>query len=380
MAALAVVSFHYTGRDNVAWAQSVRVVFPFLSRFTIYGGFGPYLFFIISGFVVLMSAWGRGLPTFIGSRVARLYPAYWVAVLVTATVLFFDRQILPLWSSIGLPGVAINLTMLQSAFGAPHVDGVFWTLWVELKFYILLAGLVLVGITRARVLALCLIWPVVAAMASATDSVLLTQLLEPHFAPFFCIGILLYLVHREGWTGPAALLLALNFCFALWVCSAYYIPWSIAVAGAPVSFRGLAVLLTLCVGAVAAATLTPLRRLDWAWLSLLGALTYPLYLMHQETGWILLHHLSSRLPAYVAVGAVTLTFLVAAYLVHRFVERPLTPALRRVIERDLGRSGARTDAPWPRHETADLPTAYLRHRPPAPMPQPRSSATAGSPV
>jgi peptidoglycan/LPS O-acetylase OafA/YrhL len=371
VAALSVVLFHFTGRDSVAWAESVRDVFPFVSQFTIYGGFGPYLFFMISGFVVLMSAWGRRVPAFIASRVGRLYPAYWVAVLVAAVVLVLNQHIIDRWDSLGFPGVALNLTMFQSAFGVGHVDGVFWTLWVELKFYLLLVVMICIGITRARLLALCLVWPVAAALAARTDAVLLAQLLEPHYAPFFCIGILLYLVYREGWSGPTALLLVLNTCFALWVCAAHYIPWSVAVAGAPVSMRGLAVLLFLCIGAVAAATLTPLRRVDWRWLTLLGALTYPLYLVHQVPGWVLLHRLGPVLPAYAAVALVTVLVLVAAYLVHRFVETPFGPRLRRIVERDLERALDQDRAARPRHQAALPVPADRRPRPPLHAPGPR---------
>jgi peptidoglycan/LPS O-acetylase OafA/YrhL len=219
--------------------------------------------------------------------------------------------------------------------------------------------MLLAGITRNRILALCLLWPVVGAVAAEAGSTVLVALLEPVYAPFFCIGILLYLLHREGWSGAAGLLLAFNFCVALWRCSAYYIPWSVTVAGAGVSFRALAVLLTLSVAVIAAATLTRLQRLDWRWLSTLGALTYPLYLLHEYPGWVLLHRLGPVLPAHVAVGAVIVAMLVAAHLVHRFVERPLAPRLRRAVERDLGGVRVRPRLPVPRHEA--VPQKAERH-------------------
>jgi peptidoglycan/LPS O-acetylase OafA/YrhL len=325
-------------------------VFPFLSRITVYGGFGPYLFFMISGFVVLMSAWGRPVHAFVASRVGRLYPAYWVAVLLTAAVLFLNQGLIDGWGSLGPSGVAMNLTMFQSAFGVPHVDGVFWTLWVELKFYLLLALLAMAGITRGRLLALCLVWPVAGALAAQAGSPLLVAALEPVYAPFFCIGILLYLVHREGWSASAGLLLALNYCFALYTCSSYFVPWTLGVAGSGISFRGVAVLLTLSILAIGLATLTRLDRLDWRWLTFLGALTYPLYLVHQVPGWVLIHRLAPVLPAYVTVGLVLVVVLAAACLVHRFVERPVGGRLRRAVERDLARNGAR--APRSRHAAA----------------------------
>ena len=369
VAAMAVVGFHFTGRDSIAWAESVRDVFPFLSRFTIYGGFGPYLFFMISGFVILMSTWGRPVHSFIASRVARIFPAYWIAVAITAVVLYTMSDVLYGWQDIGLAGAAANLTMFQSAFGIPNLDGAYWTLWVELKFYLLLAVMALIGITRERMLLLCLGWPVLGAMAAQSGSGLLAELLMPTYAPFFCIGILLYLVYREGWSGTIGLLLGLNYCFALWVAAEHYIAWSVRVAGAPVSFRALAVLLTLCIAALAVATLTPVARLDWRWLTFVGALTYPLYLIHQVAGWVLLNQLGPVLPAYVALAVVVALMLVAAYLVHRCLERPFAGRLRRAIERDLAPLAARLPRTLPTHTgTARAPAV------PAPLPHPSHPA------
>jgi peptidoglycan/LPS O-acetylase OafA/YrhL len=336
VAAAAVVAFHFTGRDNPGWGESVREVFPTLSRLTVYGGFGPYLFFMISGFVVLMSAWGRPVPAFLASRIGRLYPAYWAAVVLIAAVLWV-APVVPKWSELGLPGMVLNLTMLQSAFGVAHLDGVFWTLWVELKFYVLLALLGLAGFTRDRLLLLCLAWPVLGAMGAQAGSTLVVALLEPDYAPFFCIGILLYLVRRDGWSAPVGLLLGLNTCAALWVCETYYVPWSVDVAGAGVSMRALTLLLLACIGALALVTLTPVARLDWRWLTTAGALTYPLYLVHEYPGWALVQRLAPVLPAYVVLAVVTAAVLAVAWGIHVLVERPLGPRLRRVVERDLTR-------------------------------------------
>ncbi|MGY1634785.1 acyltransferase family protein [Geodermatophilus sp. SYSU D01186] len=387
-AAAAVVAFHYTGRQNPAWAESVEQVFPTLSRFTVYGGFGPYLFFMISGFVILMSAWGRPVHSFVASRVGRLFPAYWFAVVLIALVLVTHQWLFPGWGELGLPGAGLNLTMLQPAFGVGHVDGVFWTLWVELKFYVLVALVAAVGITRERVLLLCLVWPVLGAMAAQAHADLVVALLEPAYAPFFCTGILLYLVRREGWSAGTGLLLGGNLLMALWVCRSHFVPWTSAVAGADVSFRGTAVLFTLCVAALVVVTLTPVARLDWQWLSRLGALTYPLYLVHEIPGWALIHRLAPVLPAYVTLALVTLIMVGLAHLVVRFVERPLGSKLRRTVERDLGRALERSAAPVPLDATERRPTprwaadghaesAPATRRPPAPR---RPSGAAVPPV
>jgi peptidoglycan/LPS O-acetylase OafA/YrhL len=371
VAALAVVLFHYTGRNSPAWGEGVRQVFPTVSRFTIYGDFGPYLFFMISGFVVLMSAWGRPVHAFVASRVGRLYPAYWLAVLGTAAVVFLDQRMVPVWKQLGFAGVGINLTMFQSAFGVGHVDGVYWTLWVELKFYLLLAVMAMIGITRARMMALCLVWPLLGALATQTHSDLLATLLEPSCAPYFCMGILLYLVYRDGWSLSAGVLLAMNYLFALWIGKSFFLQSAFEAAGYRISFKGVAVLLTLCLAAMIVATLTPVARIEWRWLTVLGAITYPLYLIHEYPGWEVIRQVGGRIPPHVLVPALVTGMVLLAYLVHRVVERPLGPRLRRAVERDLARH-------LPQRVRGEAATGSIRSFPAVPVARHAEASSAAA--
>ena len=101
------------------------------------GRIGVILFFAISGFVIPSSLRAVGnqttsdaLRVFFIRRVFRLYPAYWVSV-VAATLLG-----LFLMTPFSPQTVLLNLTMIQSVFGAPDVIGLDWTLRLELIFYL----------------------------------------------------------------------------------------------------------------------------------------------------------------------------------------------------------------------------------------------------
>ncbi|TWG75818.1 hypothetical protein L603_000800001170 [Cellulosimicrobium cellulans J34] len=83
--------------------------------------------------------------------------------------------------------------------------------------------------------------------------------------------------------------------------------------------------------------------MSWGWLTALGALTYPLYLVHSSWGrWVIesVHPYLSR-AATLAVAAAVCVLL--AWVVHRAVERPLGPRLRRALDRDLRRDAREPD-------------------------------------
>lgn len=108
-AALAVMVHHYFNRFDFLYGHW----FP-VPKFTDVGKYGVHLFFMISGFVILMTLERTRRPVdFLFARFSRLYPAYWVCVLLTfALVRIFS---LP-GRETSVKDALVNLTMLQSFF------------------------------------------------------------------------------------------------------------------------------------------------------------------------------------------------------------------------------------------------------------------------
>jgi peptidoglycan/LPS O-acetylase OafA/YrhL len=333
LAALGVLLYHFTARETDAWGRDLAEVAPALAPVATYLSLGPELFFVISGFVILMTAWGRSVPDIIGSRVGRLYPGYWVAVLATGFLL------LVIWPGKEITGgqVLVNLTLLQSLVDVGHVDGVYWTLWVELRFYLLIAVFAAFGITRRRVLAFAALWPLAAMGARVlgwSDGV--TWLVAP-YAPLFAAGMALYVIHRCGHAVLPWLIVAGNAVLVL----AALVPARMDSLGrnsvAPPVALGLALALLACIALVAVVALSPVNRWTWSGLTAAGALTYPLYLLHEYWGLYVIHLLHDRLPVWAVLGAAVALSLVLAWLVHRFVEKPFGPRLRRATTRGCER-------------------------------------------
>lgn len=362
LAAVAVVAFHFTARDSPAWNGSVPDALAGVGAWTLYGRLAVPLFFVISGFVILKSAWDRDVPGFVASRVGRLFPAYWVAVALSLLLVlhawpegpsFFGREVT-------LTGGLVNLTMLQGAFGVPDVDGAYWTLWYEARFYLLVALLVAVGITRRRVLAFAALWPVAGALAAGTGSDLAVVLLMPDYSPFFAGGMLLYLIHRDGPDLGSWLLVGGQAAIAAHLAVTTF-PASLEAESRFTASAPVVGLLTVgCFGLVALATTPRVARWDAGWLTAAGALSYPIYLVHENLGWFVIHHMRAGLGAWGAVIAAAVVVLGTAVLLHRCVEQPLGPRLRAAALRNI-RSTAREDGGRSTLPHVPVPRQGTRH-------------------
>lgn len=131
VSALLVVLYHYTYRYYEIYGINNQLFFSIPL-----GYYGVQSFFIVSGFVIFMSIKKTNtIRDFVVHRFIRLYPTYWVSVIITfLVVLVFS---LPSREVTILEFIA-NLTMIHTQFGIKSVDGVYWTLLFELKFYLLM--------------------------------------------------------------------------------------------------------------------------------------------------------------------------------------------------------------------------------------------------
>ncbi|MFD9219340.1 acyltransferase family protein [Streptomyces sp. NPDC060064] len=330
LAALMVVAYHYLARGE-GWSASGQAKFPTAFPFAAYGWLGVELFFLISGFVICMSCWGRSVGDFFVSRVTRLYPAYWFAVLATTAVLLLipgGQKPLP-W-----PDVLTNLTMLQEPLGVRMVDGVYWTLFAELRFYLLFAVVAWWGLTYRRVLVFCCVWAVAGMAFSKFGDDAFRLMVMPNHCWYFIAGMAFYLMYRFR---PTLLLTAIVLvCFGAAVPAART-TWSrtLGYFDHPIPFWPVMAVMATCFGVMGLVAAGKLSWMTWRWLPYAGAATYPLYLLHQNIGWELIRVLEPRVPAYALVGLLVGGMLLAAWLVHRLVERPLARPLRRRLDRAL---------------------------------------------
>ncbi|MET8007136.1 acyltransferase family protein [Nonomuraea glycinis] len=324
IAALAVLAFHYLVAYASVWGDRPAELFPAVAPVAGLGILGVELFFMISGFVILMSAWGRGLGAFARSRVVRLYPAYWLSLIAVAA-LYGLTSATALNPKLSPEHYLVNASMFQRLFKITDAAGVYWSLWAELRFYLLIAILVLVGVTYGRVLVFGGVWLAAALGAELLGDPVLNEIVMPRYAPYFVAGMALYLIHKHG-----SAWLPWIYFVAGWAMSLHSalerVHGRIKVAGfknMPVTDLSVIITITLIFAVMALVALGLLRVRSRGWLTALGATTYPLYLFHSTIAVALIPLLVGDLPPWVVATVTTLAAVLLSYAVYFFAERPI---------------------------------------------------------
>jgi len=319
-AAVAVVLYHYfscypTGIDaNSGFIGAVSVV-------TRYGYLGLDLFFMVSGFVILWSAIDRDPLGFAVSRFSRLYPSFWASIAFTVLVILLLRDLIPKITTppLNMRTILANATMVPAIFNAHLIEGVYWTLEIELRFYALIFGLLLFRQIR-HVEVWLSIWLAIAiaALFVKLPWVIKYVILQP-YGPLFIAGCLFYLVLSTGLTIARAVHLIVLAVVCGYICldqrsqfitadwlSAFVVPLAL------VSFFAIFTVVSL--------RKKELRTRRYS--DALGALTYPLYLTHATMGSLLYAVLRPRIGATISLVAVTGLAFAVAWVVTVTVDKP----------------------------------------------------------
>ncbi|GIL38135.1 acyltransferase family protein [Roseiterribacter gracilis] len=311
IAALWVAMFHFTLRFDQAFLDQPIPLKPFLD-----GTYGVQLFFMISGFVILMTLQrSRSAVDFAVHRFARLYPAYWLSLALACLLI----TLAPLPNQVLTPvQVAANATMVQRFLFIGDIDGVYWSLAVELAFYALMIGVFLCRAVH-RILFVCCAWLVVVALwrASAAMGVYLPgrvgELLIVQYAQFFVCGIVFFDAwSRDDWKPIHTLLLVASVLTQASIVGVWKtIPMLLFCAMFALAITG---------------RMTAIRKPFLIWL---GVISYPFYLTHQMIGYRVIR-LGDDLgmSRFLFVPVAIVASLAVAALINKAVEKPALRAIR----------------------------------------------------
>lgn len=295
---------------------------------------GVAIFFMVSGFCMGYSLQGRSGFQYLSARFWRLVPILLVCMTITAAFegsLYWLRPDRTqsaldfLKNAVCLPSGnlfcdGLGFVILGRPISFRWVDGAYWSLLVEIRFYVLLW--LLVYVLRIRSCGL-----VVAALACLAplnyDFPLLSKGLDflPYLSFFaFGMGVREFLDGKPHGIATAALAF-FSFVANTWLGAeaiSMKFDWSGFLAYAacfPVFL--LPVML--------------LRRVPSGGMAVLGLMTYPCYLLHQDIGYIIIEVVRPYHSTVAGALIATLFVLVMGGLVVLLDQR-VTPKLRRSLQ------------------------------------------------
>ena len=293
------------------------------------GHIGVVVFFLISGFVIPFSIRAETVApasSFLIKRFFRIFPAYWLSVPLAAAANFwiwgtrFDRR-----------DLVINFAMLQDAFGVRPAAAIYWTLSVEMIFYLLCALLLLTGslFRMRRVGALAALLAVAFAAMLPMYGRVRPLMSESAVFWFLNLSVMLWGTLYRSWTDSAPIERDRFGGWLLWGLLIGYVIALPAISLASSAYMRNTIA-TYVIGFAIFLLGTRVVRIETRLTDWLGRISYSIYLFHTivfiSIAWWLLKQPESSWWRAHALGtyaaAATLVALAVADLVYRCVERP----------------------------------------------------------
>jgi len=334
VAAVSVLLGHYLGtffamQSSISGLLGVppahdlpQLIWP-LSFFKDYaiiaGQFGVGVFFIISGFVIPFSIEDNDRSQFVIRRMFRIYPVYIVGFLIVVSSIWILDRSFGTSFPYSLAQVSAHLGVLtRGLFGYYRIDGISWTLEIEIAFYLVVACL------GARSTFLGIIeYLVIATLLAITSAFCMLDLLgmDQQFVGIqlgVSLLLILGLVYHsfiKNRIDIFGFVVVQTYIGALIVGLFYWMR--------PVVINGEWVLGYLLAMVVFGVSYRFRSSFPGGWiLSHLSDISYPLYVVHALFGYAIIYTgVRAGVSVYVALACgILCSYLVAVFL-HRHVEK-----------------------------------------------------------
>lgn len=309
-----------------------------------WGAYGVALFFLISGFVIPFSIIKLDWKKFVINRFFRIMPTYVVGFSITLIAIFlcgiYFRNQFPYHAK----EVIIHyLPGLHDIFHYTSIDGIIWTLEIEIKFYVicaLAAHLFQSGNCKVFLIPAflgisgILLNPKLTALASQSPSLLFNLLyvyiLVSPYIVFMFIGVVFNYVFRKIIEPEKAIFFITLFL----ILSALIAKSGIFIYSLKYAWSYGFALLTFAF-AFANQQLFQSNRI----VNFMSDISYPLYVIHGVAGYSLLRILLDMgLKPWVSLLITTFIAVLLAFLLHKLIELPSQKLGKRLIHRARIRS------------------------------------------
>lgn len=326
-AALWVVFFHLSEGHHI---DRLRMMLPNIINNILFdfGSLGVAIFFVLSGYVMAYTVESKYVDSnfsvkFMLRRFLRLTPPYYFAIVFAIAFLLLKKFVTH--ETVDLPSsydFFIHLVYLQELFRVHEINTIFWTLCIEVQFYLIFILLVLLSdyISKKFELANCrtLIFSVIGLLS-------LPWAFNPELPTFWDGSFIKY---WYSFTAGALVSWSIKGYSKAQVYLVVVYVLLIGIIGLITQQRfvftvGLTGLLLLIAGIYNYMN----SWLNWKWLQKVGLISYSLYLLHNPvTGATanILHRILS--PGIITDIVVTFSAIVAslvsAWVMYKIIEMP----------------------------------------------------------
>ncbi|WP_405381205.1 acyltransferase family protein [Maribacter sp. LLG6340-A2] len=291
------------------------------------------LFFIISGFVITLSVANKSVTYFFKSRVVRLFSVYWLCAFITYLVTIFYGA--PRFTAT-FGQFLFNLTLLQDFFDIERLDGAYWTMSVELRFYALALGyLILYRYKKIKVNTIAYIWLGLTVIYPLVQNIFIFKVLNLflmfQWSPAFIAGMLMADIYKSK-TVNLKNGIAIGICFIL-SCfhRLIYAKMAMVIYNETFSEPVIFAVMFSAYGIMLLVILGGLKWMNKPYFLYLGIMTYPLYLLHQRIGYIIFNNLMGYMNKYVIlIGTITL-MITASFIIVRYIAGPLSNFMEKYL-------------------------------------------------
>jgi peptidoglycan/LPS O-acetylase OafA/YrhL len=272
IAALSVVLFHLKAGNHIPGLQALMPTW--VEALVGHGDLGVAIFFVLSGFVIAHSLYKERatLPLagrFMLRRSIRLDPPYWVAIALALGSAFLSAIVLSdkIRPEVSWQQIAAHVLYLQNILRYSEINDVFWTLCLELQFYLIYVLMLVVARNNLK-LTLILLFAAMGTSAIWPMGIAPTGLWPGSFLPLWH-GFLLGAGAYWAWRHPGFLPAFALFALLILVSSSWR-----------ANMFPVICVSTACLLLASAVTGQISLALNWRWLQFLGLISYSLYLIH----------------------------------------------------------------------------------------------------
>ena len=318
IAIICVIIYHYSLYSNSISDTVVEFSKNFRDLFNL-GSFAVSLFFLISGFVIALSLNKndkiKTVKKFIIKRFFRLYPTYWLSILAIVTAVY----LLDLKNQYSIRDILFNFTMFQDLFHIQNIDGVYWTLAIELKFYILSAIFYFLGYLKniKYIFAIFLLLSMITLFLSYFDGEKGYFNLTISYLLLMYLGTAFYFRYKKTITNNDLYIMIL-FTILYFIL---YTFMALERGGGELFGYGISTIVAILIFLWTIDFKSHISSIT----RFFGEISYSLYLFHQVLGYFFIDYLISiNIDLNIAKIVTFILATILAFVINKTVEKPST--------------------------------------------------------